>query len=321
MHILRIFIVLLTGIMFQITYAASAEDADEWSTERFRLYTFSPQKPLKATREELELLTQRKKVADTILKVYQLLNKNGRHPEIIKLEDGTLGKQKVSVPNWESLAVKEEHLKKPDGTYPTYCFPPLKRPVEASWNDLRNPLILDGPSAELIACGHVFYNCARTTDKEWFVNPIQVKLLKSEGEKFSSGRHAWMSGGIYFYGMESTKGIKNPQVADRVYIPGHPNYLKQHPLGSFSGENVFFVGYDSEGFKRYIGFGPLFQKGPLRASKIQRHLAQSYLARHPLEEVGIEYSKEDEEDAYAAIRDLQCDHNAFKAHLLVHHSR
>lgn len=49
---------------------------------------------------------------------------------------------------------------------------------------------------------------------------------------------------------------------DFVYFNGHPDYVNRHPKGMSRGENTFFIGYNDDGQRLYVGFGELFKSGP-----------------------------------------------------------
>ncbi len=81
-----------------------------------------------------------------------------------------------------------------------------------------------------------------------------------------------------------------------VYIKGHPDYIKKHPLGMSRGENLFLVGYNAAGLKMYIGYGDFFKDGPKIAKDIQEYLTQQYL---------LGQNSENFKEAYEKIRKVR----------------
>lgn len=237
----------------------------QWSMEKFNL---------SLTKDSTSLPSQeggiRREAIEAILQTYQSLNENGT----FRTEESRAVPPRYG---WEvcDLIVKSAHgkLERID-----VLLPLLGCPLERSFEALRLPgYMLDCTMAYIVAQARL---CSVFSPKDSPNYCTNMTFLENFSKRYESTpdnplvRLGAITPGFFFSPTET--GLNGIEPADHVYIAGHPRYVNVNPKGGGRGENVFFVGYDQDGFKRYIGFGPLFRDGPRKGQDIQRDLANQY---------------------------------------------
>lgn len=220
------------------------------------------------TREEALRTT----AANALLAIYWHINRNAEKQEAsIPYEDYV-----IPGGNWPPLKKKE-----------VYLIPVLDGDLTKALDDIRGNERY--PCEGTIASGFGVYALVETLlakFKNEFLNPSCIDAAqeifkpkkeqgKSEWEDYVPQHAMEMAKGCIFNGCQD--GAQGIQPGDRVYIHGHPDYIKKHEHGGFRGENLYLIGYDANGLKMYIGFGCFFMTGPKTAKGIQTHLAAKYL--------------------------------------------
>ena len=225
---------------------------------------------------------------NALLSIYQSMNRN------VENRDCCLPMLSYRIPGnlWQSLHPKEDHL-----------IPVFDCSLTNALEEVRNassPCVIDCTIAEGIAryalLESLIPEIKDNVIKRFFINKKQQQILEEQNSVVSETRVAEGFLMAMFHDSGVVEGVENIKPGDFVYIKGHPDYIKKHPLGMSRGENLFLVGYNAAGLKMYIGYGDFFKDGPKIAKDIQEYLTQQYL---------LGQNSENFKEAYEKIRKVR----------------
>lgn len=225
---------------------------------------------------------------NALLAIYQGMNRN------VGNRDCCLPRSEYRIPGnlWQSLHPNEDHL-----------IPVFDCSLTNALDEVRNassPCVIDctiaGGIARYALLESLIPEIKDNVIKRFFINKKQQQILKEQNCVVSETRVAEGFLMAMFHHSGVVEGVENIKPGDFVYIKGHPDYIKKHPLGMSRGENLFLVGYNAAGLKMYIGYGDFFKDGPKIAKDIQEYLTQQYL---------LGQNPENFKEAYEKIRKMR----------------
>ncbi len=225
---------------------------------------------------------------NALLAIYQSMNRN------VGNRDCCLPRSSYRIPGnlWQSLHPNEDHL-----------IPVFDCSLTNALDEVRNassPCVIDctiaGGIARYALLESLIPEIKDNVIKRFFINKKQQQILKEQNCVVSETRVAEGFLMAMFHDSGVVEGVENIKPGDFVYIKGHPDYIKKHPLGMSRGENLFLVGYNAAGLKMYIGYGDFFKDGPKIAKDIQEYLTQQYL---------LGQNPENFKEAYEKIRKMR----------------
>lgn len=220
---------------------------------------------------------------NALLAIYQSMNRN------VEDRDCCLPRSDYRIPGnlWQSLHPKEDHL-----------MPVFDCSLTNALDEVRNassPCVIDctiaGGIARYALLESLIPEIKDNVIKRCFINRKQKQILEEQNCVVSETRVAEGFLMAMFHHSGVVEGVENIKPGDFVYIKGHPDYIKKHPLGMSRGENLFLVGYNAAGLKMYIGYGDFFKDGPKIAKDIQEYLTQQYLLGQDPENFKEAYEK------------------------------
>jgi len=225
---------------------------------------------------------------NALLAIYQSMNRN------VENRDCCLPRSDYRIPGdlWQSLHPNEDHL-----------IPAFDCSLTNALDEVRNassPCVIDctiaGGIARYALLESLIPEIKDNVIKRSFINRKQKQILEEQNCVVSETRVAEGFLMAMFHDSGVVEGVENIKPGDFVYIKGHPDYIKKHPLGMSRGENLFLVGYNAAGLKMYIGYGDFFKDGPKIAKDIQEYLTQQYL---------LGQNPENFKEAYEKIRKMR----------------
>jgi hypothetical protein len=267
---------------------ADQDQGSKWSMARFRLALTKGGAPSIETLEQQEI---RRQAINIILDTYQLLNSKGRYASHKRKEDLYVG------PHWEYLPIEERRT--PAGQPIWALLPKLNTIASKCFSDLHTSpeFVLECMSASLIACARIFEtfspkaNKGAIFDESFFTSEeFLANIARRHGTKICPFLRFTTITGSYFFDQEFKEGAAHIEPADYIYLGGHPEYSKRHPLG--------------------YGSGDFFKDGPKIAQEIQKELAKEYRGKNCLEEE-IPHTDEDLAAALQDIRKVPANHKKF----------
>ncbi len=262
---------LLLGIIFSFTVVIGGGDSEDFLFFKSSgLASIGPCRTMDPMENQI-----RRKAANVILEIYDVVNNKGRFPEL-KQNAGKALQEEFSIPSsWEVTqassrieGIQIRHVSPKEDVSLSKCVSHIC--------EYKGELVVECTSAATMAKFSVF---------SAFYSDLRINSIKSflcrELPNFAIATYFEKLNTIfsnYLYDeLLSTDDISDIQLGDFLYIKGHPLCLTADYA---RGENLYCVG-----FKRcnpmFIGFGQLFIDGPKTAEQIQHSLAEAYALQSP----------------------------------------
>ncbi len=268
--------VIFLGIIISFSFVIGSQSTDEEFLffKNSGLASIGPCRTMDPVENQI-----RRKAANTILEIYDVVNRKGSFPQNyilsggfshLKNQEGDFGQEPLVIPNsWETLVISCLQCVSPkEGYLLSACVRDIKH--------YAGRLVIECSSASELAEFSVLSD---------FYSDDQISYIKSD---LTAARPDFLSADLnkklkiissyYLYGdCISTSDLSGVELGDYLYIPGHQDYKKKYFLGYSCGENLYCVGFKGRNFM-LMGFGSFFADGPKTAEQIQQCLAEAYVS-------------------------------------------
>ncbi len=267
----------LLGAIFSFTVVIGSGDDEGFSFfKNSGLASIGPCRTMEAVENQI-----RRKVANTIFEIYDVLNRKGRFPEIKQPElmqsAGNIIQEEFIVPfSWEVI----QALSSTEGMEIRHVLPKKGIPLSQCVTHVReypNELVIECTSAATMVKFSVlsaFYSDIRVNSIKSFLERQSLDFVSAPYFK----KLETICSLYLFDELVQIDDISDVQLGDFLYIKGHPKCLGAVSLDYSRGENLYCVGFRGAN-AMFMGFGSLFAEGPKTAEQIQQSLAEAYVQR------------------------------------------